>query len=659
MPLKKITFKPGINRDQTNYANEGGWFAGNKVRFLSGFPQKIGGWARWTTSAFIGVCRSMFAWATTGAYNFMALGTNSYVYVESGGTIHDISPIQKSYVSPASNNCLAVVSGSATLTITAVGNNAQIGDRVIISGATDFGGINAATYINKEHTVVTASSGSVTVTLGTTATSTVASGGGTSIVVDFILSPGNEINVLGYGWGAPPWGGPPGWGLAATIPINIMLRLVHFDKNGADLVFNVRGGDIYYWTLDTSFSTRAVKLSDLPNATPAPDFPTEVTQVMIDDASGVLLAFGCTPFGGGPTNPLLIRWSSQVETALYPQPILNWIVSDDPGISTSGYLTIQSGARIVCALPSYGETLVFTESSVSSLQFTEDVTQLFSARLISAAISLIGPNAAISVNNIVFWMGTDKFFIYNGRVETLPCTLRQHLFENINLVQSDQVFAASDERYNEVWWFYCSANSNSIDKYIVYNYVEQIWYYGDCSEGMARTAWLDTPLRDYPQAASSDDNYIYNHEVGYDANGVPFTSFIQSSDISLDEGDRFMLLRRLIPDVSFNGSTAGNPAVDFTLLPRNFPGGQVMPSAPTPVPDGDYMTTNQEGQDFSRTVVRSAPTTTISVEQYTAQVFVRGRARQMAFKIESAGMAGVSWQLGIPRLDIRPDGTRG
>lgn len=659
MPLKKITFKPGINRDQTNYANEGGWYAGNKIRFLSGFPQKIGGWTRWTTEVFLGVCRTMFAWATSGAYNFMALGTNRRVYVESGGTLHDIGPVRKRYSSPASNNCLAVSSGSPTLTITATANGAQVGDRIYITGATDIGGITAATYINKEHVIVTAAVNSVTVTLGASATSTVASGGGTGITLDFFLADGNEINVLGYGWGAPPWGGPPGWGLAAIIPISITLRLVHFDKNGADLVFNVRGGDIYYWTLDTSFGSRAIPLKDFATATPSPNFPTEVTQIMLDDASGVLIAFGCTPFGGGSTNPLLIRWSSQTATTTYPNPILNWEVSDDPGISTSGYITIQSGAKIIAAVPSYGETLVFTESSISSLQFTSDVTQLFTSRLISAAVSLIGPNAVITVNNTVLWMGTDKFFLYNGRVDTLPCTLRQHIFENINLVQADQIIAGLNERYNEVWWFYCSLNSDVIDQYVVYNYVEQIWYYGDCTQGLTRTAWLDTPLRQYPQAASKDDNYVYNQEVGYDANGSAFTSYIQSSDISLDEGDKFMLLRRLIPDVSFNGSTASSPTVDFSLMPRDYPGGQVLPSAPTPVPDGSYMTTNQEGEDFSRTVTRTAPTTTVSVEQYTAQVFVRGRARQMAFKIESANMAGVSWQLGVPRLDIRPDGTRG
>lgn len=642
MPLKKLIFKPGVNRDQTNYANEGGWYACDKIRFLSGYPQKLGGWVKHTVSAYNGVCRALFTWAGTTSsgtitYNVMAVGTNTKIYIDSGGTLNDITPLRITYTHstvPTTDNCISTASGSKLVTVTITAHGASAGDFVTLSGVVGpIGGVPQADF-NKEFQIVTVpTANTFTITVATTATSTVSGSGGTAITAAFQIPVGPATTTVGYGWGVSPWGGPPGWGLAATTPLSTFTRLIYFDKRFSDLVFNIRYDSIYYWEFDPSYTTRAVLLSSKVGAT---DVPTKVTQVMFDDTSNILLAFGCTAYSTGNYDPLLIRWASQ-------DNYLNWTPSDDPGISTAGYIRIQSGSAIQQAVSNYGETLVFTESSITSMQYTGAPDSIFAQKLISSDISLMGPRCVIAINNVLYWMGTDRFFTYTGRVEALPCTLRQHVFENINLMQADQFFAASNERFNEVWWFYCSANSTTIDKYIIYNYLENIWYYGSCDNGLTRTAWIDSPLRTYPQAASADDNYIYNQEQGIDAGESPMVSYILASDIDLPEndGDHFMLVRRIIPDVSFTSSTATNPTLDMTLYPRNFPGSAVM-------------TTNQEGQDFDRPVVA----VTSSIDQYTEQVFVRARARQIGFQISSSDL-GVNWQLGAPRIDIRPDGLRG
>jgi len=726
MPLKKFTFNPGINRDQTNYSNEGGWWAANKVRFLSGYPQKIGGWKRYTTSVYRGVCRALYNWSVIGGYNLLAIGTNCRVYVESGGTLHDITPIKTTFLPSDTNNCFTTDSTATDptlVTVTIPNHEAEPGNFFSFSGVVGpIGGIPASEF-NTEHeviSVVTTNSFKIKVITPATSSET---GGGVGITAELLVECGAGTTVGGFGWGAPPWGGnttpATGWGEAGLTPVNQVIRLQYFDNSNKDLVFNFRYGDIYYWEFDKTFEDRAVLLKSLQkpfvpitfgdiayvygvegfgdtgdiefsdiaygfeasasvgavtvvssgfgmvvevvgvagsglvgNLTTssilgATDVPEEVTQILFDEANNFLIAFGCTPYGGGDVNPLLIRWASQGD-------IMNWTPDVDIGVSTAGYLEIQAGSAIMRAVQNYAEILVFTASSVTSMQFVgasnsifgEANATVYTQKLISSDISFIGPNAVLAKNNIVYWMGHDKFYFYNGRVETLDCTLRQHVFDNINFTQVDQFVAGGSERYNEVWWFYCSANSIEIDSYVVYNYAERIWYYGNCDEGMSRTAWLDSPLRDFPQAAAGFDEYVYNHESGNDANGEAFYAYIESSNVDLDDGDQFVLVRRIIPDVSFNGSNTVpgvNPVVDFTLMPRNFPG-------------ADYMPTNQEDQPFDRPVTR---TSTVPVEQYTNQVFVRARARQMAFKIESDGVKGVKWQLGSPRLDLRPDGKRG
>ena len=362
------------------------------------------------------------------------------------------------------------------------------------------------------------------------------------------------------------------------------------------------------------------------------DIPTLVTQILFDSNANILMAFGCEPYGGPVAqDPLLIRWASQSDR-------YNWAPSDDPGISTAGYLRILNGSQILRAVSNANEILVFTESAITSVQYTASFPLLFAQRLISSDITVISANAVIVVNNVIYWMGHDKFFLYNGRVEPVPTTLREEVFGNIDYSQTDQFFACSNERFNEIWWFYTSGGGTSINRYVVYNYVENIWYYGDCTGGLVRTAWIDSSLRDFPQAAA-DDGYIYNQEDGVDADGEAITSYITSSDIDIEDGERFSLIRRIIPDINFNGSNYNlNPVVEMTLYPHNFPGQQ-------------YFDTNQEGQILSR------PAISLLVNQYTEQMFVRTRARQLGIKIGSTA-EGTNWQLGAPRIDIRPDGRR-
>ena len=654
MPLTKLVFKPGVNRDQTNYAGEGGWWECNKIRFLSGFPQKLGGWAKYSVTAYLGVCRTLFNWFAAPNYNYLALGTSSKVYVDNGGTLNDITPLRATYTGASSpqdtDNCIATTDTLTTVTVNINTHGAVTGDYMTFAGVAAVGGIPATSFNGVQFYVTVVTANQFTITVDTAATSTVAAGGGTGITAYFYIHSGNAVAAGGTGWGAPPWGGSgtsptTGWGIAAASPISNPLRFVYFasryngSTNYTDLLFNINNGPIYIWAVAPGFTfptANAIALSGT-------QVPQQVGQILYDTYSGILMAFGATPYGAGSPytiEPLLVRWASQDDYT-------NWDPST-PASSTAGFLTIQTGSTILRAISNLGEILVFTERSVTSVTFVGG-DSVFSQKLISSEISLIGPNAVVVVNNVYYWMGTDKFFSYNGRVESIPCTLFKHVFDNINFAQGGQVVGGSVERFFEVWWFYCSSGSTVVDKYVVYNYGENIWYYGDCTDGMSRTAWSDSPLRQYPQGASGDDNYLYNHEQGTDAGTLPMTSYITSNNFDLEpDGSKFMLVRRLIPDVSFLGSTTAsgvNPTVDFTLYPRNFPG-------------SSYMTANAEGQDFSRSVTQSSGST-VSVEQYTEQVFVRARARQLGVSIESSGVLGVNWQLGAPRLDMREDGTRG
>jgi len=649
MPLSKLVFKPGANRDQTNYASEGSWFDMDKVRFRSGFPEKIGGWVVENQTPYIGSARSLFNWSTTDTNDLTGVGTNVKMYVLNGTQIVDITPIRTTLVSPATNNCINTTITSKVVTFVVTAHGLATGDYVTISGATGptIGGIPIA-EINAEHEVTVIDSATFTITVTTAATSTTTNQGGTAISIACQITTGNAIVTAGYGWGAGAWS-RDAWGSGASTPVFFPARLIFQDKFNNDLVFNIIGSFIYYWAFTSNFNTRAVLLSAIPGAVAVPQ---QVTKVLFSP-QGFLLALGCTNYDAlasapdylGSFDPLLIRWSN-VDPTIGPEPE-NW----QPTLTnTAGFLRLQAGSQIVAGLSTKQEVLIWTDISLTSLQFL-GTSEVFGQSLIASNLSIAGPNVVVSANNVVYWMGNDKFFIYSGRVDTLPCTLRQYVFDNLNRDQKQIFFAGSNAEFNEVVWFYCSANASEIDSYVVYNYSENIWYFGK----IQRTAWIDAGVVDYPLAA--DQGYIYQHELGHDdgqplnAPPLPINSYIQSADIDIEDGDKFMLIRRIIPDVNFTSSDLTNsvtgapltPEVTLTVGVRNFPGAV-------------SSTTNAEGESTVETVTVTG-TTTATINQYTNQVFVRARGRQMNFKIGSTGI-GVQWQLGMPRVDARPDGLR-
>jgi hypothetical protein len=647
MPFLKLRFRPGINRDTTNYANEGGWYECDKIRFFSGYPQKIGGWVETTSERFIGTCRQLWNWITSFTDNFLAVGTNEKVYIEVGGLYYDITPLRTTLTTPATNDCIETTDTLNIVTINVTGHGCLVGDYVTISGVTgDVGGIPDA-EINTEHVVLTVpSADSFTIQVTTAATSTDLSGGGNAIDIECQIHPGFPLITAGYGWGTGGWSGVTssnpntGWGLASPTPVFLPQRDWWFDNFDNDLVMNIRsdvtgggvavGGPIYYWERGTSVNptnslgTRAALLSSLPGAT---DVPTGAMQVLVSQNDKHLLAFGAQPYGGSSSDfdPLLIRWASQDDPLMW-EPLAT---------NTAGFLRVSRGSRIVRALATRQEILVFTDTHLFTLQFlgTADV---FGLQEYADNISIMGPRATISANNITYWMGLDKFYMYDGRVRTLPCSLREYVFKDINFNQSDQVICGTNEGFNEVWWFYPSGNSNWVDRYVIYNHLDQVWYYGQLS----RTAWLDVASRNLPIAAYTDADQnpgiLYTHESGIDDAGLPMESFIQSSDFDITDnsGETFMLTRRMIPDINFTTSTAQAPEVTLTVRPRNFPGSNF-----------------QNDPSDSQRVIST------SVNNFTDQVFIRARARQMALKVSSVDL-GVQWQLGNPRLDVRSDGKQ-
>jgi len=623
MALQKLQFKPGINQDVTNYSNEGGWFECDKVRFLNGYPEKIKGWQQSGVYTLEGTCRALFGWVTSFTDNFLAIGTNSKVYIDVGENLNDITPIR---ATSENNNIFAATDGSSTVVITSSSHGAETGDFVTFSDAASLGGNITADVLNQNYEITKIDSNSYSISAKdvdgstVTANSSDSGNGGTSTVQTFEITAGNGTVEYGYGWDTSTWGRST-WGSGSLQPIIFPLTVWFFDNFDNDLIMNVNTdgkGAIYYWArgsvVDPTnvIATRAVLLSSRSNAS---DVPDEVGQIMVSQVDRHLLAFGATPFGGGTFDPLLIRFSNQDEPENFTPSTLN----------SAGFIKVSSGSRIVTAFRTRQEILVFTDMSVHSMQFL-GTTDVFGLQELEANISIASPRCVAGASNILFWMGTDKFYMYNGKVDTLPCTLRDFVFNNINFDALAYVYAGTVESQSEVWWFYPSKNSSTNDSYIVYNYKENIWFYGSLN----RSAWLDSNLRQFPQAVG--DNFVYNHEVGNDADGSAMASFITSSDFDIGDGDKFTLVNRIIPDVSFTGSNASEPTVKMTVKPRNFPG-------------STYSVENDKN------VIET------SVNVYTEQVFLRARARQMGFKISSDTL-GTTWKLGSPRLDGRPDGRR-
>jgi hypothetical protein len=586
----------------------------------------------------------------------LGIGTNSRVYVGAGTTLHDITPIYATYTtstSPDTDNCIGTTNASKSVTVTLTGHGATTGTYVSFSGIAGptIGGIPVS-EMNTTVQVTVLDSNTFTFQATTTATSTTTGQGGTGITVVVYMPAGFPIATAGYGWGTSTWSRGT-WGSGSTTPIFQPARLIFMDKFNNDLVFNTQydtvsgtGGEIYYWTYNTAFSNDAVLLKSLAGAVAVPQ---KVTKILFTP-QGFLLALGCTNYDAGGSapdylgtyDPLLIRWSN-VDPDIGPEPE-NW---QPTTTNTAGFLRLQSGSRIVTAINTRQETLVFTNTSLSSLQFL-GTAEVFGLQELSHNISIIGANALVGSNNITYWMGRDRFYTYSGRVDTLPCTIRQYIFTDINFTQSALIFSGVNNKFTEIIWFYCSANSSEIDRYVVFNYLENIWYYGQLS----RTAWIDSGVFNNPVGLSN--GWVYQHENGTNdgqplgAAPLPITSFIQSADVDIDDGDKYMLIRRVIPDINFRGSDTANeitgapiiPEADITVGVRNFPGAA-------------SSTTNAEGVSTGATIV----TATATVDQYTNQVFIRARGRQMNFRIAS-DTVGTQWQLGLPRVDARPDGTR-
>ncbi|NBU93933.1 MAG: hypothetical protein EBS18_05265, partial [Actinobacteria bacterium] len=657
MPLKKILFKPGVNKENTRYTSENGWYVSDKVRFRQGTPEKIGGWAQISANTFLGICRSLWNWVTLGFQNLISVGTNLKYYIERGGTYYDITPI-RSVVTLGANPFTG--NGTTTVVVTATAHGAVTNDFVTFSGVTG----TYASLLNAEYQITIINVNSYSITTA----SVVAAGatGGSAVVATYQINTGPAIQVPYFGWGAGGWGfGTWGNGVSTTIDI----RLWSANNWGEDLIFGPRGGGLYYWDATNGVSTRgvnvntlggtvtltiaspcvitlsvvlvegtAIKLattSALPtgltagttyylrnvdgvtanlSATPAGaiintsgsqsgvqsistlvDVPTLQNYILVSDTSRFVLLFGTTDYASVTLDPMLIRWSNQ-------ESVIDWTPSP---LNQAGSIRLSHGSQIIAAIQTRQEIVVFTDSSIYSLQYVGPPI-VWSSQLLGDNISIFSQNAVSIASGRIFWMGIDKFYVYDGRVQTLRCDLRRHVFGNINLNQNQQIFSGTIEAFNEVWWFYCTANSTVIDAYVVYNYVEDIWYYGS----LARTAWLDSGLRDYPVAATYVNNLV-NHEYGIDDNTsgtpVPIEAYIESAEFDIDDGEHFGFVWRMVPDLTFQGSTAATPQVTMTMYGMN-----------------------GSGSGFNTEAYKAvARTSTAVIEQFTNIIYTRIRGRQM------------------------------
>jgi hypothetical protein len=703
MPLQKILFKPGVNKENTRYTTEGGWYEIDKVRFRQGSPEVIGGWQPFSAATFQGVCRSLWNWVTLGGNNLIGVGTNLKFYINQGGLYYDITPIRAT--STINNNPFVATNGSTTITVTDTNHGALTGDFVTFSGAVGLGGNITAAVLNAQYQVTVLTADTYTFTATATANATDASGspgGGASVVAAYQVNVGPAIPTPLVGWGAGSWGqSGTTWGNGGTS--TSALRLWNQVNYGQDLVYGPRTGGIYYWSAAGTVTTRGVLLNTLggtvsfTNASPTVvtstvlytegaalqfsggslptgvsaattyyvfqvsgltfnlvdaagnvintsssgtgavslivDVPTIQNNITASDTSRFIITFGCNDYGSNVLDPMLIRWSAQDD-------IYNWT----PSITNqAGSIRISHGSEIVGIVQTRQEIVVFTDSAIYSLQYLGP-PYIWVPQLLGDNISIMSPNAAVIASGIVYWMGVDKFYQYDGRVQTLNCDLRRHVFGDLNQEQALQVFAGTSEGFNEVWWFYCSADSTAVDRYVIYNYLEHIWYYGT----MSRTAWLDSGLQDVPIAA----NYVtatltgnlINHETGLNDNttgtATAIDAYIGSSEFDIGDGHNFGFVWRVLPDLTFenatNSPTAAAPQVTMTLYGLANSGSGTTSSANGTVAKGS---------------------TYVITEEFTGQIYTRMRGRQMIFRI-SSNQVNTTWQLGAPRIDIRPDGRR-
>jgi hypothetical protein len=622
MALTKLKFRPGINRDISSYSNENGWLDGNKIRFRLGYPEKIGGWEKYSGSNFLGTARALHNWVSLDGNIFLGIGTSLKYYIEQGLAFNDITPLRET--TSAGDVTFSATNGSSVITITDTAHGATQNDFVTFSGAASLGGLITATVLNQEYQIVDIPSAN-TYTISakdTSGNSVVANSsdtgnGGSSTVGAYQINVGLDNMVGGTGWNAGTWGRGT-WNSSASVSVETQLRLWSHDNFGEDLLINPRDGGIFLWDKTNGTGTRAVEIGTLSGASGTPNI---AQQVLVSDSDRHVIAFGTNTLGTSTQDNLLIRFSDQ-------ESAINWTPTTT---NTAGSLKIGSGSRFVRALQTKREILVWTDTSLHSMTFIGPPFT-FGIQQLASNITIIGPNAAVAVEDTVYWMGRDNFYVYNGSTTQLACNVKEKVFFDFNTNEEDKVFAGVNSNFNEIWWFYPSTSATENDSYVIYNYAENLWYYGTLS----RTAWIDRGIKEFPLATGN--NYLFNHEKGYDDDGSAMASEIESSQMDIGEGEQFIFINRIIPDLTFNGSTASSPGADFTLKTRNFPG-------------ANYSTTDSE------TVTRSATSTTVPFEQFTNQAFVRLRGRSFAFKISSSN-SGVRWRLGSPRIDFRSDGKR-
>lgn len=624
MPLIKVIPQPGVNRENTRYASGGTYYESDKIRFRQGTPETIGGWIQISSARFLGVCRTLWSWVTLAGSKLMGIGTHLKYYIELGGLYYDITPLRDT--TSAGDVTFSATDGSSIITVTDVAHGCVIGDFVTFNDAVSLGGNITDTVLNQEYQVLSVTSpNTYTIDVGVIADSSDTGDGGVAAFAEYQVNVGPEIQVPLTGWGAGQWGVGQ-WGIGGVS--SITLRLWSQYNYGQDLVLGPRGGGIYYWSAAAGVSQRAVELSSLPGAS---DVPVVQNMVFVSDVARFVIALGCNELGDTSLDPLLIRWSDQEDAA-------NWTPS---ATNQAGGLRLSQGSEIISAVQSRQEIVVFTDVAVYGFQYLGPPS-VWGATLLADGVSIMGPKAPAIASGITYWMGIDKFYVYDGNVRTLRCDLKEFVFSDINLDQRYQVFSGVNEGFNEVWWFYCSRNSTTINRYVVYNYAEDIWYYGS----MNRTAWVDADIRSKPTAATYLGNLVI-HEEGVDNidDGTikPLNAFIETSQFDMEDGDKFLFTRRVLPDITFRGSTPNSgPRASLTLKSLNNSG-------------SGYRTPGSVGGSDSAVVARTA---TAPIEEFTGQVFIRARGRQFAFRLES-NRVGTAWQMGAMRFDVREDGGRG
>jgi hypothetical protein len=632
MPLQKILFKPGVNRENTRYTTEGGWYECDKVRFRQGNPEKIGGWTRFSSYTYDGICRTLWNWVTLGGANLIGVGTSTRFFVSIGGAYYNITPISTTPVAlNGPFSAVTVAPFSSTITVTSAAHGLITGDFVRFANVTSPGGLGGniteavleqtyqITVLNANTFTFTAKDPSTGAPVTSNASDT--GNGGAAVQAFYPITNGPATQVPLVGWGAGPWGlGTWGNGTAATIPLGLWNQYNY----GEDLLYGPRGKGLYYWSYTGGTGVPGFNITTVGDA----DTPIVQNYFTVSDTSRFVIVFGTNDYGSSSLDPMLIRWSAQEDYTTWTPAATN----------QAGSLRLSHGSEIITAVQTRQEIVVFTDSAVYSLQYLGPPI-VWGSQLLGDNISIAGPNSVTVASGAVYWMGVDKFYKYDGRVQTLNCNLRRYIFNDFNFEQNLQVFAGTNEGFNEIWWFYCSANSTTVDKYVIYNYIEDIWSYGT----MARTAWLDSGLLDYPIAATYINNLV-QHEDGIDDNSTatptPIESYISSSEFDIGDGHNFGFVWRVLPDLTFSNSTVSStnqqPEVNMTLYGLYNSGSGSIDNA---------------GQD----VVKG--TTYIITEEFTGQIYTRVRGRQLIFRIGSTQL-GTTWQLGAPRIDIRQDGRR-